>query len=348
MTCKFMVDVVRAMFRVRSHALVCGALLVTGCLDASADQALYSSYVLPPGATVPRLDDDADAVKKLDANDGVKKIDPGAGQPKLIPLRHGFAGGEEVQYWDLGQLAASAVRPMYIFQRPGPNQSGLSSPFDHLDLIDAIPGDTAYSPLRQLYVVYVGSLTTERITSLRALEDAVELGLVQSPSPTPTFMNCVVTSGNTQMQAADDGSLLAPREAYYHGQIVKQFCIGDRMRPQTLIKLTMGSFTPGNAYVVRRQNENQPLDEQSMKKDLNQDGDQLDAEVVFDAPVGSEKYTGVWRNIETIVQPDFKLGDAKTESDLFDRTDSLLISKLPVVDYRDTGVFLNRPLRGMQ
>jgi hypothetical protein len=184
-----------------------------------------------------------------------------------------------------------------------------------------------------------------KITSLRALEDAVELGLVTSPAPTQTFMDCLVTPASVTMPAGD-GTMVTQQEAYYHGMIVKQFCIGDRLTADGVISITdsNGSF-PANAYVLRRENENQPLDEAVRKADLNGDTDTDDSNVVFSAEESAKTYTGVWHNYDVTVSADYMFGAAKAESDLFDHNGSLLTSKPPVVDFKDAGTFLNRPLR---
>lgn len=316
----------------------------SACLEPQSSTDLYSSYVLPADADVPRLDDDPDAVKKLDANDGFGKT---------IFVRTGYVEGAEVQYWDFGTLTSATLRPMYVFQRDiADPTSGLSRPSGHPDLIDAIPGDTAYSPLRQLYIVkmkprywddarYGGA----KITSMRALEDAVELGLVTSPQPTQTFMNCVVTPATVQAEDGD-GGFLTQQDAYYHGMIVKQFCIGDRLTADGVISITeSNSSFPAAAYVLRKENENQPLDEAQRMLDLNMDTDMDDSNVVFNAQESGKTYTGVWHNYDVVVADDYMFGAAKAESDLFDRAGSLLTSKAPVVDFKDTGTFLNRPLR---
>ncbi|MEY4579116.1 MAG: hypothetical protein RL701_3819 [Pseudomonadota bacterium] len=349
----------------------CGVLALTllGCLEPNTDGEPYSSYVLPANTLIPRLDDDAAAATKLDMNDGLEK---------MISLRTAFVDGNAVYYWDFGPLTATTLRPMYIFRSRSDDSSDLSRREGHPDLIDAIPGDAAYSPLRQLYVVYFNARWKgERITSLRALEDAVELGLVQSPQPYPPsrapmpgtpvityFMNCVVTTAKTLMQASPDGAWAVAQDVYYRGKLVKQFCAGSLLPDQVLtigegsIELKDNTFTPGNGYMLRRENENQPLDEVLLKKDLNGDKDTFDTNIVFNAMVVDPAapppamapvpaYSGIWRNFDVVVHRDYMFGSVTTESELFDRMGSLLNSKPTVVEYRDTGTFLNRPLRKM-
>ena len=313
-------------------------MLCGGCLEVSYDPNLYSSYVLPAGSYVPRLEDDAQAAKKLDANDGLGTT---------IPLHSSYAVGEEKQYWDLGTLTASTLRPMYIFLRPGPTPDDPPVDIGHPNMIDSIPGDTAYSPLRQVYVVYVTpSYNGEQFTSLRAVEDAAEMGLVRSPNPMMYFVNCAVTLSTVQMQAEINGlNSLSPEDVYYRGKLVKQFCFGGLVQKVGAILLKDGSFTPGNAYLLRRENEAVVFDEGLLKQDVNEDGDQLDTNTIFDSRILEDpNYTSVWRSYEVVVKRDFKLGEVRTEADLFDKKGGQLIAKPNVISFRDTGVFLNRPM----
>lgn len=314
-------------------------LSLSGCLEPEAEQGIYSSYVFPADYHVPYLEDDQAAAKKLDLNDGLGS---------MVLLRTGYVAGHEVQYWDLGTLTAATLRPMYIFRTPDDPNSDVPV---HPDLIDSIPGDTAYSPLRQIYVVFVTErYRGERITSLRALEDAADMGLVSSPQPQQFAANCVVTLSTVQFQITDDGSSSVGTDAYYRGKVVKQFCAGGLVADIGAIALKDNALTPGNAYVLRRQSELTALDESVLKQDLNDDGDQVDTNTVFDAEIGADpgKYTGVWKSYDVSVARTFQLGDAKAESDLFDRKGSALVSTAKVVDYKDTGMFLNRPQRLVQ
>lgn len=312
-------------------------MLGGGCLEPQPERSPpYSSYVMAADARIPRLEDDPAAAKKLDANDGL-----GA----TIPLHTAYEAGQEVHYWDLGTLTATTLKPMYIFRRPAESAGDLSRDVGHPDLIDSIPGDTAYSPLRQIFVVYINaSYAGERITSIRALEDAVEIGIVSSPQPVQFFVDCVVTLSTVQLQTSEDGSSMGPQDAFYKGKLVKQFCIGGLVSTVGAIALKDNTFTPGNAYLLRHENEGQPLDEGLLKQDLNEDGDLLDTNTVYDSKPLDAAYTSIWRSFDVVVQKDFKLGDAKTESDLFDRLNGQLYGKGKVVSYRDTGAFLNRPI----
>lgn len=312
---------------------------LVGCLDPLDDTgAPYSSYVLPPDAVVPELEADEAAAKKLALN---------AGLGSFIPLHTGYFDGAEVKYWDFGELSSTTLHPMYIFRRRGDDGAVVSPEgVSHPNLIDSIPGDSSYSPLRQIYVVYVNaSYRGERITSLRALEDAAELGIVTSPSPSEYFANCLVVPSGVQLQTEDDGQAVDPEIAYYAGHVVKQFCVGDLVWKVGAIMLKNDRFSPGNAYSVRRQSDADVLDEMLLDTDLNEDGDVLDTNTIFSDTVGTMTYSGIWNSYEVVVARDYKLGDAKQESDLFEREDDRLTAKENVIDFSDRGVLLNRPIK---
>jgi hypothetical protein len=327
------VSYLRPLFRTASLLAVCA---LGACLKPETDDGmLYSSYVLSAGAKVPRLEDDMGAGKKLDANDGLNGT--------TVPLHTGYVAGKEVQYWDLGTVAALAAKPMWIFRRKGDQAS---EEVGHFNLIDSIPGDTPYTPLRQLYVVYVTpAYDGQVITSLRALEDAVDLKLVEAPVPQTHFVNCVVTLSTMQRQVG--GDMVGPGPAYYRGKIVYQFCIGGFESGVGALTLNKdGTVTPGNAYMVRRQNEGQPLDEALFKMDFNADEDMLDSNVIYDSNVRDMTYTSVWRSLDVLVPSDYKFGDAKAESDLFTKMSGQLVGKPDkVITYKDNMVFLNRPIQ---
>ena len=320
--------------------LFCGLIGLCGCLTTPTEDTLYSSYVLPNGTEIPELEADEAAGKKLSLN---------AGLGSFIPLRTGYFDGAEVKYWDFGELDSTSIEPMYIFRYQ--EEEGSASEFvpdsTHPNLIDAIPGDEAYTPLKQIYAVYFNIKTYrgERITSIRALEDAVDMGLVSAPVRSEWFTNCLVVPGTVRMQTTDDGQTDSPVVAYYRGKVVKQFCPGDTLSAIGAIMLTDNRFKPGNAYSVRRKSDAEVLDETLLDADLNEDGDSLDTNTIFSDDVATKTYSGIWNNFEVEVDRTYVLGDAKRESDLFERDGDRLTAKDRVLDFSDRGVFLNRPIR---
>jgi hypothetical protein len=296
--------------------------------------------VLPADTIIPELEADEAAAKKLSLN---------AGLGSFIPLRTGYFGADEVKYWDFGELDSISLEPMYIFRYQSDDTTVELAPDDttHPDLIDAIPGDDAYTPLKQIWVVYldVKNYRRERITSIRALEDAVDMGLVSAPIRSEWFTNCLVVPSSVLMQITDDGQTEGPAVAYYRGKVVKQFCPGDLFSKVGAIMLTDNRFKPGNAYELRRKSDAELLDETALDTDLNDDGDSLDTNTIFSDVVGSKTYSGVWASFEVEVDRSYALGAAKQESDLFQRDGDRLTAKEQVIDFSARGVYLNRPIK---
>jgi hypothetical protein len=339
MSPRFLRSFSSALATLTPFALLC-LLSLSACLDPPKTDSLYSSYVLPATAIVPELEADEAAAKKLSLN---------ASLGSFIPLRTGYFNGVEVKYWDFGALPALTLKPMYIFRYHSEGEDGdLIQDETHPNLIDSIPGDMAYTPLRQIFVVDFNTrlYRGERITSIRALEDAVDMGLVSSPKPADFFTNCLVAPSSVQMQVTDDdGQMVGPEITYYRGKIVRQFCVGDLYSKVGAIAQMDGKFKPGSAYSIHRRSDEDVLDETLLDIDLNDDGDLLDTNTIFNDDVGTKTYSGIWKSIEVEVDRNWKLGGAKQESDLFERDGDILTAKDKVLEFSDRGVFLNRPIR---
>lgn len=311
------------------------ALLCSACLEHSDTEVVgYSSFVLDSNVEVRALERNPDAKMKLDLNDGLPL--------GTVPLRTGYAGGRAVQYWDLGQSLMSA-EPMWIFKR---HLGDGAIDAEHPPLIDSIPGDSVYSPIRLIFEVYVTpKWARQKFPSLRALEDGVELGLLEEPVAKDTFTNCVVTLKDIALEGRE-GEKFMPTAAYYRGKSVYQFCVADLMGGESgLFATKMGAPIFGNAFLLRRETEAMPLDEATLKTDLNADGDQVDANVVFDSNIGDMGYTSVWKNLDVVVDATYEFGAAKGQDDLFKKMSwGLQGIDPPVIEYKDTGLILNRPL----
>lgn len=185
------------------------AALCSGCLDPLVDdQPGYSRLVLPPGSKVGSAYDDALIARKIDTNDGV-----GMGP---IALKAGYAAGVKVEYWDLG--AARRPAPVYLLYTDCAVPPGRPLA-QHAAIVESIPGDVDYSPFRAIYQVCVTPrYAGELLTSVQALEDAYELGLVAEPAPVGLWRNMPIVSagvdlsfGTTTRRASD---------AYFEGKMV--------------------------------------------------------------------------------------------------------------------------------
>lgn len=309
------------------------ALLCSGCLEASeTEPPMFSSYVLAAGVEVRPLERTQSAKMKLDANDGLSGT--------LQPLRTGYVAGHEVQYWDLGQSPLTA-EPIWVFKRHD------GQPVTHPPLIDSIPGDTAYSPIRILFDVYVTArYNGEQFPSLRAMDDGVELGLLEDPVQTETFTNCVVTVKETQLEAGGGNPPFESTLAFYRGRSINQFCVNDIMGGNGIFPTKMGAPQFGNAMLLRRENQPIAMDESAFKSDLNMDGDMLDSNAVYDSDVGDMAYMSLWKNLDVVVNSNYVFGHFQSVDAMFDKKPWGFQAKDPdIVEYKDSLLVLNRPLK---
>jgi hypothetical protein len=322
-------------------ALVFSSVLLASCLDpAASDVTGYSSHVLGHSAHVASLEDDDATRMKLDMNDGI--------DGELVALHTGFADGIAVTYWDFGTSPAS-IEPLYRFRRRV--KGGADETIGHPDLIDSVPGDMSYSPLRAIYLVYVTSAYDgERITSLRALDDAVELGLVEEPEPTGKFGNCPVMLSSTRVEAGEGVPARKPDTVYYREHRTTHLCL------ESLLDADVGLFpipergpVPApSAYALQRKNDPVALDEAVFKSDLDGDGDQLDSNVVFSVSPGAPSYSSIWSQVSVIVPASYAWGDSRAQGDLFEKQLwGLQAIDGAVLSSAKTDVIWNRPIRGI-
>jgi hypothetical protein len=265
----------------------------------------YSTHVLPEGARVPKAaDDEALAMRILN--------NAGASGP-LVPLRTGFASGAEVAYWDFG-VSTTSVEPVWILER------GKGDRLDHPPIVDSLPGDDAYSPFRSVFTVRVtAAYDGERISSLPALEDAIDLGLVEEPVATGTYVSWPIVPADFALERSADEPL-TPLELYGNGVRAHYLPVRDAQPFER-------SLSAGTAYSLRRQDELAPLDEAERGADLNDDGDQLDSNVIFESGAMAN---GLWMLAEITVRSDYAFGAYRADSDLFARDE--MDNPVPVPD----------------
>ncbi len=312
------------------------ACFLCGCLDGgSPDPIGYSSHVRDEGARVPRAEEDMLLTMRIGGNDAVDEV---------VPLHTAYAGGQVVQYWDFG--TAGSPEPAWVFHRR--NADGATEAIGHPVLIDSVPGDSGYSPVRSLYLVVVtGDYDGERITSFQALEDAIELGLVEEPMAMGTAVNWPVVLAGTVLEVADGDAPVNLVESYYRGRIVMYVPLGGDVPNVGRFAIERGMLGTPNAYVLRRQNEVDPLDEFIAQRDLNGDADMKDSNLVFSVGAGEEGYTSIWQQVEVTVPSDYLWGRSQAESDLFVMEMWGLAAKPEaVVEYAPTEMtLLNLPIR---
>jgi hypothetical protein len=210
-------------------AAVTAAAMAAGCrLDPLVDDVPgASAHLLPAGSTVPAVTDDADLTNQVALNDGLDD-DVLAMAGGVVARRDGVSAGVPVHYWWFGP-ATRAPSPLYLFYTD--TGSGLT-PIDHPGLVDALPGDPAYSPLHTIVQVTVTSkYAGELITTPAALADAIELGLVNTPVPSGNFAASPIVLPGTTLDVGGAAPVL-PVPIYGDGHVVGAFRFGGALGVQ--------------------------------------------------------------------------------------------------------------------
>jgi hypothetical protein len=323
----------------RAHTHGCRLVLVAalcGCLETSGrEDAGYSSELLGPDANVASLDSDEAQRARLDMND--------MQETTMISLRTGYVAGQEIRYWDFGAVPMG-TKSAFIFRRRGAD--GKPQDFGHPDLIDSVPGDANHTSFRTIYTVYVkAAYAGQQITSPQALEDALELGLLEAPEWKDSYANWPVVLQDARMEVGPDEAPVSPHPAYYRGRLAHHFKLEDARGPG-LLTIEKPPIPWPNVYLLRRQNETRTLDEGVWRADLNADGDSVDTNVVFSYGPADMSYTSLWKQVDVVVPPDYAWADSRAESDLFEKQMTGL-KALPgaVVEYQDSILYLNRPIQ---
>lgn len=191
---------------------------LAGCLDPLVeDGAGASANLLPPGADVPSVADDPNLAAQLALNDGID--DRALAMAGRITRGTGFSGGQAVRYWSFGP-GTRAPSPLYqLYDDAGP--------LDHAPFVDAIPGDPGYSAMHVLTQVHVtAKYAGQLITSVEALGDALDLGLVEEPVPLGKFVASPIVLPGTPLEVGPGDATVAPETVYAHGHTVGMYRFG--------------------------------------------------------------------------------------------------------------------------
>jgi hypothetical protein len=236
-------------------------LVLTGCdilkprvsdetLDASGpsvDAALDAApnaprFVLPAGASVPNVADSAELLSQIKIFDGLND-NALAMAGGVVTRSTGKAGGAPVMYWSFGAVPIAdnyiVSAPVYLLANDD-GAGNLTPRTDHPWLLDSIPGDARYSAMRRIvYVPVTAAYDGELITSIDALNEAIELGLVGEPKPAGTWRNMPVIPPGTKLEL---GGAAAPMEAtkvYGRGHVLDVLPMG-YVQPLSSGRIPMG------------------------------------------------------------------------------------------------------------
>lgn len=232
-------------------AFLAVAMVTAGCLDPLVKDAPgASAHLLPAGTPVPNAVDSPPLKAQISLNDG---LDDAAFTMSggVVPRGTGMSAGAAVRYWSFGP-ATLAPSPIYeFFER---TEAGLSR-IAHPPLLDALPGDHGYSPIHGInQVVVTGAYAGELITTIDALADAIDLGLVEEPVPIKMFVDSPVVLSSTKLDVGGTNPEAVPEMMFARGFIVTAFRLGGELGIQptgtTVLPTRQVSFLrePGKIY----------------------------------------------------------------------------------------------------
>lgn len=317
--------------RLPSPVLFAGLALV-GCIDPLAEDDV------PPRDIIFHFDPERDerpTPREAAASSHDWGVDPGLADridendevDEYYPRLSAFSGGERVWYWDFGTSPTFAA-PLWRLVNPFA-EGEEHVPVDHPLIWDVVPGDPAYSPYWRIYDVPItDKYNGERLISRRALDEALEMGLILPPQPLDLYANCPVVDENVRMQVRpgsfpawdeepcpgnESATCIQPHYAYYKGVRVAYF---DSNGPRPIDP--DGEMGESMVYELRRETESLPLSEPVRGVDITGDEDAVDTNDIFEHTPCSDEYTPVHETTEVFVVGTYAsidTNESETEAD---------------------------------
>lgn len=201
------------------------------------DEPETSVNLLPPGAIVPSISDNYELLTQIQLNDGLADAALAAAGG-VVTRTPGKAGGVPVMYWNFGaapiESGFAVSAPEYVLAHD--NGDGTFTPLaDQLPLIDTICGDVRYSPIRRIiYVPVTSAYEGQLVTTMAALSDAIDLGLVGAPVPAGTWIDMPVVMPGTKLEVSATAPPAETKQVYAHGYLVDVFELGASLGAQPL------------------------------------------------------------------------------------------------------------------
>lgn len=223
---------------------ITAAALAAGCLDPLvSDVPGASVHVLPPGSAVPHVSTNPDLARQIRVSDGISDtlLTMNGG---VIPQKSGWAKGEAVRYWDLGDAPQVGALLYVLVARSGDQVVPIGHPYVGL----ALPGDPGYSPfLFVQHVVITDRYRGEVLPSAEAIADAVELGLVEEPVPVLQIVDGpIVAQGHRLDNGAEVPTETVP--VFVHGYAADLLPVGGGAAFRPLARL--GRLPRGDVHRI--------------------------------------------------------------------------------------------------
>jgi hypothetical protein len=213
-------------------------------LDAPDQDSGYTGpkSVLPPGTAVPSISENAELLAQIKVYDGLSDnaLMTSGG---VVTRSTGKAGGVTVRFWNFGSALVVDnflnYAPIYVLANDD-GAGNLTPRTDHPWLIDSIPGDSRYAAFRKLmYVPVTAQYEGQLITSIDALNEAVELGLVGEPKAAGTWRNMPVVPPGTKLELGGTAAPMEATQVYGRGYLVDVLPMG-YLQPLSNGRVPMG------------------------------------------------------------------------------------------------------------
>ncbi len=309
------------------------AFLLAGCeLDPLVeDQPGASVHVLPPGADVPRIETSPDRLHQLEVHDGID--DRGLEEAEGVVERvTGRADGVEVSYWKMGEVSLAAGLVYQLVRADGDDVV----PVDHPYVLDSLPGDNGYSPVRRLQHVRVTDrYAGELLPTVRALIDAEDLGLIEPAEPAGVWLSIPVVPPDTRLDVGDGIAPAPTVEVFAEGFRVDVFLIGGPYLEQPTT--SSGSVPTGQLSFLA----------EAEDFDVDDDVPILQFGIPTEAPGDSHNYTPLATVLHVRLAPGVLASDITSDADLFTRSSRGSINGVTdlVDSFEDTGVVKYWPVQ---
>jgi hypothetical protein len=276
---------------------------LAGCLGPQiSDRSI--TVILPAGADVPEITSDAVLAAQIASHDSIDGV---------LPLVSAFADGQPVHVWDFG-IAPRFAAPLLMLMRRDENR--MLTPVAHPMIADALPGDRGYSPFWALFVVEVTDrYAGEQLTSLEAVDEAIDRGLALPPVATDNGVNLPVTDGAARIAVGGGQEPIGPNgELYVRGLRAHYYDLG----PIPLINKVR--LPEAVRYILHRTGED-PLSEPSRGVDITGDGDILDTNDIYTttSPLArTVRVTVAAKTLSIDSSHNEAIADLRTATQLFD------------------------------
>lgn len=278
-------------------------LLLTGCLEPDAQDPLWSPHVIEADDPVPSVEENEALMAQIRANDGIPD------DADMVELRRGYAGGQEVKFWDFGETPEYAI-PVWLFRYCGADGmplEGSAGMTGHKNLIDAVPGDRSYSPLWSMWIVCVTEKWQgEQITSADAVSDAVTLGLIEPPRATGMWANCPVVAPDMLLEVGELAPAM-PHDGYYREQRAYYYHIGGMRAGMYMLDEDEKVARSNPVYVLYRENDPDRVDYVFSQVRSHGEGE---------AKAPNADYSPVHEEVRVLMTNDYQPGSIRTSNQI--------------------------------